>query len=160
MDHDATWWRGRPARPRPHCVRWGFSGDPALPHFSAHVYCGQTVAHLSNCWALVQFHIRCKLKDRSICSMVYCERCPHGVVQSRTSIASNFFDWLWDFSTTFRRRRNLFFQFRLQIFRRRVVTKLHQNRSTLKSRSAGQRQTHRQTNSVENNGPSGLQSGQ
>ena len=22
-------------------------------HFSAHVYCGQTVAHLSNCWALV-----------------------------------------------------------------------------------------------------------
>jgi len=32
-------------------------GDPALPHgkghsspqFSAHVYCGQTVAHLSNC---------------------------------------------------------------------------------------------------------------
>jgi len=36
-------------------------GDPALPHgkghsspqFSAHVYCGQTVAHLSNCWALV-----------------------------------------------------------------------------------------------------------
>ena len=35
-------------------------GDPAppergtaAPHFSAHVYCGQTVAHLSNCWALV-----------------------------------------------------------------------------------------------------------
>jgi len=31
-------------------------GDPAptergtaAPHFSAHVYCGQTVAHLSNC---------------------------------------------------------------------------------------------------------------
>ena len=22
-------------------------------HFSAHIYCGQTVAHLSNCWALV-----------------------------------------------------------------------------------------------------------
>ena len=37
------------------------NGDPApptdrgtaAPHFSAHVYCGQTVAHLSNCWALV-----------------------------------------------------------------------------------------------------------
>jgi len=37
-------------------------GDPvgtqrptaAPPHFSAHVYCGQTVAHLSNCWALVK----------------------------------------------------------------------------------------------------------
>jgi len=26
----------------------------APPHFSAHVYCGQTVAHLSNCWALVK----------------------------------------------------------------------------------------------------------
>jgi len=23
------------------------------PHFSAHVYCGQTVAHLSSYWALV-----------------------------------------------------------------------------------------------------------
>jgi len=22
-------------------------------HFSAHIYCGQTVAHLSNCWAVV-----------------------------------------------------------------------------------------------------------
>jgi len=37
-------------------------GDPALlpqrgttPQFSAHVYCGQTVAHLSYCWALVLF---------------------------------------------------------------------------------------------------------
>jgi len=37
-------------------------GDPAPqpkkaaqpPQFSAHVYCGQTVAHLSYCWALVQ----------------------------------------------------------------------------------------------------------
>ena len=29
-------------------------GTTALvPHFSAHVYCGQTVAHFSNCWALV-----------------------------------------------------------------------------------------------------------
>ena len=32
-------------------------GNPAphnnSPHFSAHVYCGQTVAHLSNYWALV-----------------------------------------------------------------------------------------------------------
>jgi len=44
------------------------------------------------------------------------------------------------------------------------VTKFHQNRSTLKGRSAGQRhtqrQTDRQTNSAENKGPSGLQSGQ
>jgi len=34
-------------------------GDPATtaapPHFSAHVYCGQTVAHLSNCWGLVDW---------------------------------------------------------------------------------------------------------
>jgi len=36
-------------------------GDPAVPtergiaapHFSAHVYCGQTVAHLSNCYELL-----------------------------------------------------------------------------------------------------------
>jgi len=27
----------------------------AAPHFSVHVYCGQTVANLSNCWALVVF---------------------------------------------------------------------------------------------------------
>jgi len=35
-------------------VRWGPSfphdmGTAAPPHFSAHVYCGQTVAHLSIC---------------------------------------------------------------------------------------------------------------
>jgi len=44
-----------------------------------------------------------------------------------------------------------------------LVTKFRQNQSTLKGRSAGQRQTdktHRQTNSAENNGPSGLQTGQ
>ena len=28
MDQDATWQRGRP-RPRPHCIIWGSSGDPA-----------------------------------------------------------------------------------------------------------------------------------
>jgi len=45
-----------------HCVTWGPSGDPAptadpraLP-LSAHAYCGQTVAHLSNCWALVIYY--------------------------------------------------------------------------------------------------------
>jgi len=34
MDQDATWQRGKP-RPRPHCVRWRSSGDPAptaAPH--------------------------------------------------------------------------------------------------------------------------------
>ena len=41
-----------------------------------------------------------------------------------------------------------------------LVTKFRQNWLTLKGRSAGQRHTHRQTNSAENNGPSGLQSGQ
>jgi len=50
MDQDATWCGGRPRR---HCVRWGpssptESGTVAL-HFSAHVHCGQTVAHLSKC---------------------------------------------------------------------------------------------------------------
>jgi len=32
----------------------GTQSPTAAPaHFSAHVYCGQTVAHLSNSWALV-----------------------------------------------------------------------------------------------------------
>jgi len=45
-DQDATWQEGRP-RPRPHCVRWGAtfpSPKGHSPQFSAHVYCGQTVA--------------------------------------------------------------------------------------------------------------------
>jgi len=53
IKQDANWYEGRP-RPRPHCVTLGPSppkGD--TPHFSVHVYCGQTVAHLSYCWALV-----------------------------------------------------------------------------------------------------------
>ena len=52
MDQDATWYRGGP-RLRSHCVRWGTQlphrKGHSSPHFSAHVYCGQTVAHLSNC---------------------------------------------------------------------------------------------------------------
>ena len=40
------------------------------------------------------------------------------------------------------------------------VTKFHQNPLSLKGKSAGQRHTDRQTNSAENKGPSGLQSGQ
>jgi len=55
----ATWHIGRP-RPRRHCVRWWPSSPPPkkkLEHSTQpfgpcdHVYCGQTVAHLSNCWA-------------------------------------------------------------------------------------------------------------
>jgi len=39
---------------RRHFVRWDSQlphgrGTTAPPHFSAHVYCGQTVAHRSNC---------------------------------------------------------------------------------------------------------------
>ena len=41
-----------------------------------------------------------------------------------------------------------------------LVTKFRQNRLTLKGRSASQRHTDSQTNSAENKGPSGLQSGQ
>ena len=56
MDQDATWYGDGP-RPRRHCVRWGPCSPTrrgrAAPHLSAHVYCGQTVAHLSNCLALV-----------------------------------------------------------------------------------------------------------
>ena len=52
MDQDTTWYRGRPWLRR-HCVRWGPSSPKErgtkVPHFSAHVYCGQMVVHLSNC---------------------------------------------------------------------------------------------------------------
>ena len=40
----------QPARSR----RWAVQVRVCPPQFSAHVYCGQTVAHLSYCWALVQ----------------------------------------------------------------------------------------------------------
>ena len=61
MDQDETWHGGRP-QPRPYCARWGpISPLPQerakphspLPQLLAHAYCGQRVAHLSNCWALV-----------------------------------------------------------------------------------------------------------
>ena len=54
MDQDATWYEGRP-RPGPHCVTWRPSSAPSQKgqarQFSADVYCGQTVAHLSYCRA-------------------------------------------------------------------------------------------------------------
>jgi len=45
-------WYGGGPRPRRHCVRWGPSTPPhgkghSSPNFSAHVYCGQTVAYLN-----------------------------------------------------------------------------------------------------------------
>jgi len=59
MDQDTTWYGGRPQpgdivlyrNPAPH--RKGAQQPP--PYLSAHVYCGQTVAHLSNCCALILF---------------------------------------------------------------------------------------------------------
>jgi len=55
-DLDATWYGVRP-RPWRHCVGWGPSSPQkrghSSPNFSTDVYCGQTVAHRSNCWALV-----------------------------------------------------------------------------------------------------------
>ena len=50
MDHDATWYGAR-LRPRPHCAGWGpsFPSPEKMAQFSAHVYCGQTVAHLGYC---------------------------------------------------------------------------------------------------------------
>ena len=53
-DQDATWYASK-HRPRRHCVRWG-----PIPHGKGHSspplfgpLCSGTVAHLSNCWALV-----------------------------------------------------------------------------------------------------------
>jgi len=53
-DQDETWNAGRPRR-RSQCVKWRPS-SPQKGHslqFSARIYCGQTVAHLSYCSALV-----------------------------------------------------------------------------------------------------------
>jgi len=47
MDQDEAWHGGRPW-PRPRCFRVTQKGGTAV-QFSAHVYCGQTVAHLSYC---------------------------------------------------------------------------------------------------------------
>jgi len=44
IDHDATWYGGRP-RSKRHCVTWGPSSPPkkfTSPQFSARVCCGQT----------------------------------------------------------------------------------------------------------------------
>jgi len=48
MEQDATWCGGRP-RPRRHYVSWAPPERAQNPLFSAHVYCGQSVAHLSYC---------------------------------------------------------------------------------------------------------------
>jgi len=52
MDQDATWYEGR-TRPKQHCVRLrprsAHGKGHSSPNVSARVYCGQTVAHLSNC---------------------------------------------------------------------------------------------------------------
>ena len=54
MDQGATWYGGSP-RPRSYCVRWRPNPSPSpergtvAPLFSTHVYCGQTVTHLTYC---------------------------------------------------------------------------------------------------------------
>jgi len=55
MRQDTTWYGGRPRLRRP-CVRRGDPAPPTessiaapLPDFSARVYCGETIAQLSNC---------------------------------------------------------------------------------------------------------------
>ena len=44
LDQDATWYERRPSPGPTSPSEKGHS-----PHFSAHVHCGQTVAHLSHC---------------------------------------------------------------------------------------------------------------
>jgi len=59
MDQDATSYEGRPW---PRCVM--LDGDPAPPTDRgtaappARVYCGQTIAHLTNSWALVETAVK------------------------------------------------------------------------------------------------------
>jgi len=72
MDQGATWYEGRP-RPMPHCVTRGSSSPKkgTARQFSAHVYCGQMVAHLRYSWALV-IPLQCGTK-RARC--VFCLIC-------------------------------------------------------------------------------------
>ena len=57
MDQDATWYWRRP-HPRQH-TQSPLKGAQHPPQFSAHVYCCQRVADLSNCWALVHGWHQC-----------------------------------------------------------------------------------------------------
>jgi len=68
MDQDAIWHGGRP-RPRRHCVRW--TPNCPLPHFLAHVYCGQMVTRLSNCRALVSECMRTLLLSVSVSLVLF-----------------------------------------------------------------------------------------
>ena len=79
-----TWYGGRP-RSRPHCVflRWKPSSpqkgvQKPLLHFSAHVYCCQTVTHLSYYWALVSLVLRTAKSPRAdarSAGSYFCDRC-------------------------------------------------------------------------------------
>jgi len=71
MAEDATWYEGMP-RSRPHCDTWGPSCPSKKghsPQFLAHVYCGQTVAHLSYCCALVETCDRTDIQN-TLCNAV------------------------------------------------------------------------------------------
>ena len=63
LDHDATWYRGRP-QVRPHCVRRGPSSPKKghSPQFLAHIYCGKmTVTGWRNVW-----NMRWRAPDKEI----------------------------------------------------------------------------------------------
>jgi len=58
---------------RPYCVWWKSSSPRkghSIPHISAHVYCGQTVAHLSNYWPLVFLEIQHIQKTFLMCDFL------------------------------------------------------------------------------------------
>jgi len=60
MDQDATWYEGRP-RSRQHCYMGPSfpsqkAHSPPPPQFSARIYSGQTVAHLSYCCVAYLFY--------------------------------------------------------------------------------------------------------
>jgi len=72
MDHDATWYRGKPRfspgdillheDPAPRTER-----GTAAPKLSGHLYCIQTVAHISNCYPLVVSVVKPRLHDTTGC---------------------------------------------------------------------------------------------
>ena len=114
----------RAARSTDECSLYSFSSVPAncWPWLHRHPLNWLT-------WNWVSFWNACSVAHASS------SRAPH-LLSSSPSVSQSFtqrlnlntvrrrsrrtFSTHWDFSTTFRRRRNLLFQFRLQIFRRRV----------------------------------------
>jgi len=97
MDQDATWYGGRS---RPHG-----KGHSSPPPFSVHLYCGEMVAHLSNCWALVALNRQFHVMTWQYCIWPRLEKLSHGLhtyFLCSTVPSQNVVQCLWPVSTLIR----------------------------------------------------------